>query len=63
MNTDRPKIAALEVTEAQRTSTKMLLALARTGKHVYQGTVPGAVKSRRRAASKQARVARRIGRR
>jgi len=40
----------------------ILFGLARTGKHVYAGTVPTAEKARRRAASKAARVARRANR-
>lgn len=60
---DTKKIAALEVTEAQRATTKMLLALARTGKHVYEGTVSGAEKARRRAKGKAAKAARKAARR
>jgi hypothetical protein len=41
----------------------MLLALNYTGKHIYAGTVPEAVKARRRAANKVARRARRAARR
>ena len=40
----------------------MLLALNYTGKHIYEGTVPAAVKARRRAANKAARRARRAAR-
>jgi hypothetical protein len=46
-----------------RVSTRMLLAMARTGRPVYEGTVPAAVKARRRAANKRARLARRSARR
>lgn len=56
------KIEAFEVTEAQRASTQMLLALGRLGKHVYEGTVPAHVKAKRRAANKAARAARRAAR-
>lgn len=56
-------VSALDITEAQRTSTKMLLALPATGRHVYQGTVPPQVKARRRTQNRAARVARRAGRR
>jgi len=42
--------------------TRMLLAIAATGKHLYEGTVPAAVKARRRAANKTARKARRATR-
>jgi hypothetical protein len=46
----------------QRNATGMLVALADTGKHVYQGTVSGAVKADRRAKNKAARAARRTHR-
>jgi hypothetical protein len=45
-----------------RESTRMLLAMARTGRPVYEGTVPAHVKARRHAANKRARVARRAAR-
>lgn len=38
------------------------ILMALQGKHVYQGTVPNHVKSRRRAASKVARASRRVNR-
>ena len=41
---------------------KMLAALNRTGKHVYEGTVPANVKSARREKNKVARVSRRKNR-
>lgn len=44
-------------------STKMLLAISATGKHLYQGTVDPEVVRRRRAANKRARHARRVSRR
>ena len=47
----------------QRNATGMLVALAETGKHVYQGTVPAAVVRERRRRNKAARVARRTHRR
>lgn len=47
----------------QRNATGMLVALANTGKHVYLGTVPGAVKAERRRKNKAARIARRAARR
>lgn len=47
----------------QHNMTGMLVALADTGKHVYQGTVSGAEKARRRAKNKSARAARRAARR
>jgi hypothetical protein len=40
----------------------ILFGLNYLGKHVYGGTVSGAVKAKRRAAGKAARVARRAGR-
>lgn len=43
-------------------STKMLLALSRTHRHFYEGTVPAAVKARRRAKNRAARRARRVHR-
>lgn len=46
----------------QRNATGMLVALSETGKHVYLGTVPAAVKARRRAKNKAARRARRASR-
>lgn len=46
-----------------RASTRMLLAMARTGRPIYAGTVPAAVVARRRAANKRARAARRAARR
>lgn len=51
-----------DIAKADSPSTKMLLALSATGKHVYQGTVPAAVKARRRAKNKVARRARRAAR-
>lgn len=45
-----------------RESTRMLLAMSRLGKPVYEGTVPAHVKTRRRAANKAARKARRAHR-
>lgn len=51
-----------DIAKADSPSTKMVLALAATGKQVYAGTVPAAVVARRRAANKVARVARRAGR-
>jgi hypothetical protein len=46
-----------------RESTRMLLAMARAGRPIYEGTVPVAVVARRRAANKAARKARRAARR
>lgn len=48
-------------TRAKVTSpgTQMLLALGRTGKHIYEGTVPAAEKATRRRRNKAARAARR----
>lgn len=47
-----------DIAKATSPSTKMALALAATGKRVYEGTVPGHVKARRRARNKAARRAR-----
>lgn len=55
-------ITALEVTTAQRTNTKMLLALSARSGHVYEGTVPAAVVAHRRKRNKAARKARRTHR-
>lgn len=44
------------------TSTKMLLAMSATGKHVYGGTVAPGVKAQRRAANRRARAARKASR-
>jgi hypothetical protein len=52
-----------EIAKAESPSTKMALALAATGKRVYEGTVPAAVKARRRAANKRAKTARKAARR
>lgn len=59
---DPTDVTPADVREAKRASTKMLLAISATGKHLYQGTVPAHVKARRRAANKVARKARRAAR-
>lgn len=41
----------------------MLLALTKLGRHVYTGTVPAAVKAKRRAKNRVARKSRKINRR
>ena len=51
-----------EIRHAERASTKMLLALAATSRHLYGGTVSGAEKAKRRARGKRARAARKAGR-
>lgn len=51
-----------DVAKANSPATKMLLAISATGKHLYEGTVSAAEKSRRRAKNKAARRARRAGR-
>lgn len=48
-----------QIERAERASSQMLVAIADTGKHFYQGTVPAHVKARRRAKNKAARKARR----
>lgn len=55
-------VGAEDLARASSSSTKMALALAATGKQVYEGTVPAAVIARRRAANKRARIARRAAR-
>lgn len=60
--TDRTE-RALDDDPGFRDSTRMLLAMARTGRHIYSGTVPPTVVARRRAANKRARAARRAARR
>ena len=55
-------VGAEDIAKADSPSTKMALALAATGKRVYEGTVPAAVVARRRAKNKAARKARRHGR-
>jgi len=44
-------------------SLKMLLALNRLRRHVYDGSVPPETVARNRARNKRARIARRINRR
>lgn len=62
-STPRVEIATPDdIRRANSPSTKMALALAATGKQVYQGTVPGSVIERRRAKNKAARAARRVAR-
>lgn len=56
-------VGADDIARADSPGTKMALALAATGKKVYEGTVPRAVIDRRRAKGKAARIARRAGRR
>lgn len=51
-----------DIQKATSPSTKMALALAATGRKVYEGTVPGAVVVKRRAKNKAARRARRAAR-
>lgn len=52
-------VGAEDIAKAEGNSTKMLLALAASGKHIYQGTVSVAEKARRRRRNKAARHARR----
>lgn len=51
-----------DIAKATSLSTKMLLALTATGKHIYEGTVSGAEKAKRRAKGKAARAARKASR-
>jgi hypothetical protein len=61
---DRDAVDALhaEMEATQTLRWRFSLAMAKTGKHVYAGTVPSHVKARRRAANKAARASRRAGR-
>ena len=49
-------------TTAARSTYAFRILLALQAKPMYEGTVPAAVKARRRAANKRARVARRANR-
>lgn len=51
-----------DIAKAESPSTKMLLALAATGKHVYAGTIFGAEKATRRKKGKAQRAARKVHR-
>lgn len=53
----------LRQTARERNNTGMLVALGNRQKHVYEGTVSGVEKAKRRAKNKAARRARRVGRR
>jgi hypothetical protein len=55
-------VGADDIAKASSPSTKMALALAATGRRVYENTVPAAVIARRRAKNKAARKARRAAR-
>lgn len=55
-------VGADDIAKATSPSTKMALALAATGRRVYEGTVPASVVARRRAKNRRARVARRAAR-
>ena len=57
-------MGALTTEPPQRSSygIALLVALNRTGKHIYEGTVPAAVKARRRAKDKVARASRKRNR-
>jgi hypothetical protein len=52
-------VGAEDIQKADSPSTKMALALAATGKRVYEGTAAPHVIARRRAKNKAARKARR----
>jgi hypothetical protein len=56
------EVGAEDIAKADSPSTKMALALAATGRKVYEGTVPARVVAKRRAKSKAARKARRAAR-
>jgi hypothetical protein len=51
-----------EIKEPTSYQTTMLLALMRTGKHVYEGTVGAGDVALRRARNKRAKIARRANR-
>lgn len=55
-------VGAEDISKATSPSTKMALALAATGKHVYAGTVAKATILNRRRKNKAARLARRSAR-
>ena len=50
------------MTSTRSAGPGLLLALNRSGRHIYGGTVPAGVKARRRAANKTARASRRANR-
>lgn len=54
--------ARLASPELSTPASKMLMALNASGKPMYQGTVDGVVKAKRRKAGKAARAARKAGR-
>lgn len=58
----RVSVDADDIAKASSPSTKMALALAATGRRVYEGTVPAATVAQRRAKNKAARKARRANR-
>lgn len=58
----RAAVGAEDIAKAESPSTKMALALAATGRKVYEGTVPRAVIAARRAKNKAARRARKAAR-
>lgn len=51
-----------DISGATSNSTRMLLAMAALGKHIYPGTVARAVVDRRRKKNRAARIARRAHR-
>lgn len=55
-------VGAEDIAKATSPSTKMALALAATGKKVYENTVPKSVIAVRRRKNKAARLARRAAR-
>lgn len=54
--------SAEDIAKATGPGTKMLLAMAATGRHIYEGTVSPAAIASRRAKNKAARAARRAHR-
>lgn len=61
---DRDAVTALhaEMDEAKRLRWLFSLAMVRTGKHIYAGTVPSATRRANRKRNKAARAARRVNR-
>lgn len=51
-----------ELVRRRAIATRLLLALNRSGKHIYEGTVSPEEKARRRARNKRARLSRRRNR-
>lgn len=59
---ERRRQRELELVRRRAIATRLLLALNRSGKHIYEGTVSPGEKARRRARNKRARLSRRRNR-